>query len=52
MAYIKLCLTTNNMDNVILRELKACGNRYTVYFDGIINSKNRNRAAILIKNLI
>ncbi len=43
---------TFNMDNVILRKLKACGNRYTVYFDGIIDSKNRNRAAILIKNLI
>jgi len=40
------------MDNVILRKLKACGTSYTLYFDGIIDSKHRNRAAILIKNLI
>lgn len=43
---------TLNMENVILRKLKACGRSYSLYFDGIIDSKHRNRAAVLIKNLI
>nr|WP_207716831.1 hypothetical protein [Clostridium beijerinckii] len=41
-----------NMDNVILRKFKACGRSYSIYFDGIIDSKHRNRAAVVIKNLI
>ncbi|CUU48375.1 hypothetical protein [Clostridium beijerinckii] len=43
---------TLNMDNVILRKFKACGRSYSIYFDGIIDSKHRNRAAVVIKNLI
>ena len=43
---------TLNMENVILRKLKDCGRSYSLYFDGIIDSKHRNRAAVLIKNLI
>ncbi|AQR96409.1 hypothetical protein [Clostridium saccharoperbutylacetonicum] len=41
-----------NMDNVILRKFRACGRSYCLYFDGIIDSKHRNRAIVLIKNLI
>ncbi|WP_017210633.1 hypothetical protein [Clostridium beijerinckii] len=43
---------TLNMDNVILRKFKACGRSYSIYFDGIINSKHRNRAVVVIKSLI
>lgn len=43
---------TLDMDNVILHKLKPCGTSYTLYFDGINNTKHRSRAVILIKNLI
>jgi len=40
-----------DMENVILRDLKACGNSYVICFDGTRNNENRNRAALMIKKL-
>ena len=42
---------TFDMEDVILRGLNACGNSYSVYFDGTRDNKYRNRAAMIIKNL-
>lgn len=40
-----------DMENVILRDLKACGSSYIICFDGTRNNETRNRAALLIKKL-
>lgn len=40
-----------NMENMILHKVKACGNGYAIYFDGIREGKCRNRAAVLVKNI-
>ena len=42
---------TFDMEDVMLRGLNACGNSYSIYFDGTRDNKYRNRAAIIIKNL-
>lgn len=39
-----------DMENIILCDLKACGNSYAVYFDGTSDNMHRNRAAVLIKH--
>lgn len=40
-----------DMENVILRDLKGCGNSYVICFDGTRNNENRNRAALMINKL-
>lgn len=40
-----------DMENVILRDLKACGDSYIICFDGTRNNENRNRAVLIIKKL-
>lgn len=40
---------TFDMENVVLRNLKSCGNGYVICFDGIHDNKNRNRVVLLIK---